>query len=377
MRKLAIATTVALAAAAYATPASAETFNSTGWTLLGEKSIDGRVDHDTIQVGRREGTFTSVTLVATEGTFGLDGMTINFGNGERFAPEVKYEFREGQRSRQIDLPGKQRGIDTIDLDYRNLARGRLAKVQVWGREGNSGVVPNDPPADAWTETGWTVLGKARASGRRGTVTIRLKGKVRDYSELTFAVNDGDLQITNVDAVFAKGPRSRNKWGYEFRDGARRTQFLIGGDRRPIKSLRITYVNRTPARRATIQVWGKDIEMGGNAAAVGDFDERGWTMVGEHTVEGKRDHDSIPVGRNDGAFSRIAIVVRDSDLVLDDFTVTFGNRETWSPRIRAVFEQNSRSRIMDFPANRRVIDRIDVRYSNLPGGGKARIQVWAK
>jgi hypothetical protein len=170
MRQLAIATTVALAAAAFAAPASAETFDSTGWTLLGEKSIDGRYDHDTIKVGRQEGTFTAITVVATEGAFGLDGMTVNFGNGERFAPEVKYEFREGSRSRRIDLPGKQRGSSTIDLDSRNLARGRLAKVQGWGREGTATA---DTPAtsDTWDERGWTVLGKARAGGRRGTVTF--------------------------------------------------------------------------------------------------------------------------------------------------------------------------------------------------------------
>lgn len=392
MRQLVLATTIALATASAAATAHADArFDSKGWTLLGEKSIDGKVDHDTIQVGRAEGVFTAITLVAAEGDFELDTLTVRFGNKDRFSPDVRWSFKEGSRSRAIDLPGKQRGIDSIELTYKNVRGGRNAKVQVWGREGNSGIVPGNPPPDPnyeadWDESQWTVLGSARASRTRGTVTIPIRTKVRDFTNLTLAVNDGHLQITDVDAIYTRGPRGKNRWGFEFRDGSRRSQLALGGPRKALKAVQIKYVNRAPGRRATIQLWGKVVDSGGVNTAPGltpgemkswKFDATGWTLLGEQSVDGKRDRDRIPVGVREGRFTKMAIVVLDSSLQLDDLTVTFGNQTTWDPKLRHTFQEGSQSQVLDFPANKRIIEHVDLRYSNLPGGGRAKVQIWAK
>jgi hypothetical protein len=34
-------------------------------------------------------------------------------------------------------------------------------------------------------------------------------------------------------------------------------------------------------------------------------------------------------------------------------------------------------VIDFPGDERVIKFVDFKYRNLPGGGKAKVQVWAK
>jgi hypothetical protein len=34
-------------------------------------------------------------------------------------------------------------------------------------------------------------------------------------------------------------------------------------------------------------------------------------------------------------------------------------------------------VLDFPGGDRVIKYIDMKYANLPGGGKAKVEVWAK
>ncbi|HEX8115352.1 MAG TPA: hypothetical protein VF516_46820 [Kofleriaceae bacterium] len=36
-----------------------------------------------------------------------------------------------------------------------------------------------------------------------------------------------------------------------------------------------------------------------------------------------------------------------------------------------------ARYADFPGDGRVIKFIDFKYRNLPGGGRAKVQVWAK
>ncbi len=103
----------------------------------------------------------------------------------------------------------------------------------------------------------------------------------------------------------------------------------------------------------------------------------WDKVGERPVDGKVDHAAIVVGRDDGKFDAIQIRVEGSSLVMLDIKVTFGNGETFEPKTRLVFDKDSRSRVIDLPGNTRNIKRVDFKYANLPGGGKAQIELWGK
>ena len=65
-----------------------------------------------------------------------------------------------------------------------------------------------------------------------------------------------------------------------------------------------------------------LAVGGSAARAEGWDSKGWVKLGEREVNGRLDHDRIDVGRYDGKF-------------------------------------------------------IDFKYRNLPGGGRAKVQVWAR
>src|SRR5690242_3750260 len=86
-------------------------FDSSGWTLLGSQSVNGRADRDTITVGRYEGKFDELSIVVTDSDLQLEDFTVVFEGGERWQPKLKHTFREGDRSRAIDLPGKNRRIE--------------------------------------------------------------------------------------------------------------------------------------------------------------------------------------------------------------------------------------------------------------------------
>ncbi|HEY4179348.1 MAG TPA: hypothetical protein VGM90_21035 [Kofleriaceae bacterium] len=108
-----------------------------------------------------------------------------------------------------------------------------------------------------------------------------------------------------------------------------------------------------------------------------FESKGWTKLGERTVNGKNDHDRITVGRYKGKFSKMTIVVYNSDLELNDLEVKFGKGEPWHPDMKQTFHEGERSRQIDFPGDERVLKFIDFKYGNLPGGGKAKVEVWAQ
>src|SRR5436190_17016871 len=93
---------------------------------------------------------------------------------------------------------------------------------------------------------------------------------------------------------------------------------------------------------------------------------GWERLGERWVNGRADRDIVHVGRKEGRFHRIQIVVESSALEMFDVLVVFGDGSTYSPSTRLVFEPNTKSRVIDLPGGARVIRRVEFRYGNLPG-----------
>ena len=104
------------------------------WDHIGMRPVDFRVDHDVIS-GAGDGAFRAIRIDVEGGDLEMFDVKITFANGETFSPGMRLYFREGTRSRVIDLPGAARLIRRIDFFYRSAlfgAQGR-AIVHVYGR----------------------------------------------------------------------------------------------------------------------------------------------------------------------------------------------------------------------------------------------------
>jgi hypothetical protein len=101
----------------------------------------------------------------------------------------------------------------------------------------------------------------------------------------------------------------------------------------------------------------------------------WDKLGERWVQGGADRDVIQVGMKEGRYKRIKVVVEHSAVELFDITVVFGNGEVYSPPTRLVFGQGATSREIDLPGASRHIRRVEFRYGNLAGGGRAQVELW--
>jgi hypothetical protein len=104
------------------------------WDHLGMRQVDFRVDHDAV-VAVGQGAFRSIRVDVEGGDLEMFDVKVTFGNGETFSPGTRLYFREGSRSRVIDLPGAARIIRRIDFFYRSApfgGQGR-ATVHVYGR----------------------------------------------------------------------------------------------------------------------------------------------------------------------------------------------------------------------------------------------------
>lgn len=240
-------------------------------------------------------------------------------------------------------------------------------------------------AQGWDTRGWVKLGEREVNGRvdRDRIDVgRYEGR---FTKLTLAVEHSDLELLDLEVVFANNQKLHPDVRHVFRENQRTRVIDLPGDERVIKTINLRYKNLRGGGNARVEVWGwRSDGVGPDRGGPGrgrpapfSWDSKGWAMLGEREVNGRVDRDRIQVGRREGRFSKLTIVVLDSDLELIDFEIKFAKGAPWHPELKQVFREGQRTRVIDFPGDDRAIQYIDFKYRNLPGGGSAKVQVWAK
>ena len=87
-----------------------------GWQHLGEAHVDGRADHDKIDVGG--GTYTALQMAVTNGAIGFERIVVHFRNGGDEVLPVGEVVRSGSRTRAIPLRGGTREIRNVEIWYQ-------------------------------------------------------------------------------------------------------------------------------------------------------------------------------------------------------------------------------------------------------------------
>ena len=331
-------------------PTPAVSWDSRGWQMLGEQQVSGNIDKDRINVGRYEGKFNKLTLVVLDSDLEMLEFKIVFSDRTTYDPKISQYFRENQRTRVIDLPPSETAIQRIDMKYRNLPGGGRAKVQVWGfKTGNAPPPPIKPVVVTWDSNGWTKLGERDVNGNVDKDRIEVGRYEGKFTKLSVVVRDSDLEMIDFSIKFGRGPEWRpDNVNHYFRENTRTRMIDFPGDERTIKYIDFKYRNLAGGGRAKVEVWGF-----------------------------RTDKDRIDVARAEGKFRKLTVVVLDSDLALIDMEIKFGRGPTFRPDVKQDFREGTRTRVIDLPGDDRVIKWIEFKYKNLPGGGNAKVQVWAK
>jgi hypothetical protein len=103
-------------------------------TLLGAKEVTFLVESDVILVGLREGAFSKLLLEVEKNDLEIFRVVITCGNGADDTIQVRHIFREGSRSRLIDLRGGKRIIRKIVFFFKTVGPARVGRalVKVYG-----------------------------------------------------------------------------------------------------------------------------------------------------------------------------------------------------------------------------------------------------
>src|SRR5262245_14930181 len=89
------------------------------WVELGCKQVAFiGADRDTIHVGRSEGRFKAIRLMARGNDVEMLDLKVVYANGAPDDIPVRAMIRQGSRTRPLDLRGRERSIRQIDMVYR-------------------------------------------------------------------------------------------------------------------------------------------------------------------------------------------------------------------------------------------------------------------
>jgi hypothetical protein len=89
------------------------------WVQLGcqQVSFRGR-DRDTIRVGKREGRFQAIRVAARGNDVEMRRLSVVYANGNPDDLDVQRLIRSGSKTEALDLKGRDRAIERIDMTYR-------------------------------------------------------------------------------------------------------------------------------------------------------------------------------------------------------------------------------------------------------------------
>jgi len=101
------------------------------WQHLGNAHVDGRADHDKIEVAG--GTYTALQMGVTGGAIGFDRVVVHFRNGGDEVLPAAFVVRSGSRSPAIPLRGGSREIRNVELWYQKANFEGKPRVDLFGR----------------------------------------------------------------------------------------------------------------------------------------------------------------------------------------------------------------------------------------------------
>jgi hypothetical protein len=211
--------------------------NRTDWELLGTAEIGTRIERDVIQVGRREGRFSSIGFTVEGSDVRIEDLRIVYGGGGG-ADELRVRevIKAGTRSRPIELPGRGQFIERIEIAYRSQG---AVKISFYGEKRRE-------PRAQWEQLGCKGVGFLDAND-----VIRVGRREGAFSAIKLQVSDAKLRLQRLRVVFGDGSAQTFDVRSVIPAGSETRAIDLDGRRRIIDRIELDYLPSISLKKSSV------------------------------------------------------------------------------------------------------------------------------
>ena len=247
-----------------------------------------------------------------------------------------------------------------------------AAAQRWDRDRD-----RDRDGDRGGRAEWVLLGQKEVGFRadRDAVVIGHPAdwyRDRAFRRLHLIAERNDIHLLSVRLVYMNGFNEDFPVDRLIREGQDQP-IDLRGDRKFLQRIEMVYRSRPSFEgRAIMKVYGVPARFAGPGPGplppigAGPGAGRDWEELGcQRVALLGMDRDTIRVGRREGRFKAIRLIVRGADIHIRDLTVVYANGAPDDLPVRAVIRQGERTRPLDLRGRERRIERVEMTYLTIP------------
>lgn len=170
------------------------------WEHLGCVNIGQQAGHDILELSRRDGRFSALSLLAIGNDVEIIDLNVVYGNGRPDDIRVRSLLREGEKTRPLDLEGRKRFIDRIELTSKINRRG--------GGEGAASICISGLTNNRAYESGfrgeWQELGCAGVAFNRDRDVIPVGRREGRFESIRLRAFGNDIDIDRLRVIYGNG-----------------------------------------------------------------------------------------------------------------------------------------------------------------------------
>ncbi len=229
---------------------------------------------------------------------------------------------------------------------------------------------------------WVRLGDSKVGFINDHDTIHVGRQDGRFKRMKLTVHRNDIKLNSIKVFFANGEVEDMPFDRMIYDGGDAVIDLPHGvhEGRAIRDVELHYHSKPDFRgEALAELWGQEdgAVLSPTPIASGHHE---WERLGDRHVGFINDHDTIHVGRQDGKFTRLKLLVRGNGIKLNSIKVLYGNGQVEDvPFDRQI--RDGGEAVIDLPHGwheGRFIRDIELHYhSQLDFRGEAIAELWGQ
>ena len=327
---------LAVLAAGFVSAAQAEE----NLVVIATETVDLGKEGVSIDVSKAKGAFRGIRVRAKKNFIDLSRVQVIYEDGTIHNENRQIDMKQGERSRAINEGTSDRFIDTVNLSNKT-GKGS-ATVEVLGiqtKDGAkkerakavTGVLPATPtsPTPTTAKPLTVVDGNDVMFGYQDVGflvdrdTIKVGGNIGKFDRIRMRVLKNDVHLNSVKIVYLDGESEDVAVDADIKANTRTKWIELKNSDRFIKEIQMSYRSKANVKgQARIEVTGQYAEGWLGPNGEGRKYNDGWVLLGSQTADyAGYDTDSVTVGKNEGGFARLRIIVRDNVTIGRHATIT--------------------------------------------------------